>query len=456
MSLSEGVSASLRYKKYASGIIDSNTQPVTATDPGPTGGQLLRRVSSTVNLTKDTYQSNEVRTDRQISDFRHGVKRVTGMIQGEFSPGTYWDFIEAAMRGTSVPANPASQVEMTSVAADATLSTFTFAGGDPVAEGYRVGDILRFTTLSEVLNNNKNFLIVSFGGTTNRTVTVHPAPVTMAADTAFTMSSIGASVYAPSTGHVSRKFLIEAYHSDIDMTRVFTECRIGGVNFALPATGMATIEIPVMGRDMEVYSGSAAPFLTSPAGETGSGIFAAVNGLLMINNEAIGVVTGLTLNVTLTPTADPVVGQNFVPEVFLGRVNATGQATVMLEDDTFLQYFKNETEISILTYLTTSNVPGSPNASIYMPRVKFGDAAVGMTGEGAQIITMPFQALKSTQTEATTGVPYTTVRFTDSEAIPTLGMMMASEGNGNGRNGRNGRNGTQVRDIVPEAAPPAA
>src|SRR4029077_11937898 len=111
------------------------------------------------------------------------------------------------------------------------------------------------------------------------------------------------------------------------------------------------------------------------------------------------------------------VGQNFVPEVFLGRVNATGQATVMLEDSTFLHYFKNESEISILTYLTTTSAPDSPSASIYLPRVKFGDAAVGMSGEGAQIITMPFQALKSRQTEATTGIPNTTVRFTDSEVV---------------------------------------
>jgi hypothetical protein len=61
---------------------------------------LLRRVSSTLNLVKDTYQSAEVRTDRQIVDFRHGVKRVTGMISGEWSPGTYWDFMEAVCRGT--------------------------------------------------------------------------------------------------------------------------------------------------------------------------------------------------------------------------------------------------------------------------------------------------------------------------------------------------------------------
>jgi len=51
-----------------------------------------------------------------------------------------------------------------------------------------------------------------------------------------------------------------------------------------------------------------------------------------------------------------------------------------------------------------------------LPRVKFGDASVGLTGEGAQIITMPYQGLLSTSTELSTGVVKTTVRFTDSAA----------------------------------------
>lgn len=433
MPLSEGVSASLRYKFYAVGTIESNTQPVVGTDPAATGGQLLRRVSSTVNLVKDTYQSAEVRTDRQISDFRHGVKRVTGMISGEYSPATYWDFIVAACRGTAVPVTSLTATQLTSMTADATLSTLQFGGGDPVALGLRVGDILNFTGLAATANNGQNFVIVGFGGVTNQTLTVHPSPTTAAAETTFTMATTGMAVEVPSANHVSRKCLIEAFHSDIDITRVFTECRIAGINLGLPATGMATIEIPVMGRDMEVYEGAASPFLTAAAQETDTGIFAAVNGLLMIAGDPIGVVTGLTISMTLSPTSDAVVGQNFVPEVFLGRANVTGQATVMLQDPTFLEYFKNEDEVSILTFLSTNNDPGSPSSSIFLPRVKFGDAAVGMTGEGAQIITMPFQALKSTANQALTGIPHTTIRFTDSEAA--VGVGLARSG---------GRNGSQL------------
>ena len=162
MSLGEGVSCRIAYKAYSTGAIQSNVQPDSSINPGATDGQILRRTSSTLSLTKDTYQSAEVRTDRQIGDYRHGVKRVTGSLNGELSPGTYWDFVEAVLRGTETAAVAKSEAELTSVAADNATSKFTFGGGDPVTEGYRVGMVIRFTNLSEALNNSKNFLITGF------------------------------------------------------------------------------------------------------------------------------------------------------------------------------------------------------------------------------------------------------------------------------------------------------
>lgn len=63
-------------------------------------GQLLRRVSSSLALAKDAFMSNEVRPDQQVSDFRHGVRRAGGTIQGELSKTTYDDLIAAALRST--------------------------------------------------------------------------------------------------------------------------------------------------------------------------------------------------------------------------------------------------------------------------------------------------------------------------------------------------------------------
>src|SRR3954464_6254240 len=165
MSLAEGVSGSIIYKAYSTGVITANTQPVSTVDPAVGSAQIVRRVSSTLKLAKDTYQSNEIRSDRQIYDFRHGVKRVTGGISGEYSPGTYFAFQEAALRATKSSTVTQTQATLTS-AAFSSAGTITFAAGAPVTAGVRVGDIVRFTGLTTgSANNATNFLVTGVSGT---------------------------------------------------------------------------------------------------------------------------------------------------------------------------------------------------------------------------------------------------------------------------------------------------
>jgi Phage tail tube protein len=414
MALAEGTQGRVVYKAYAVGTMDSNSQPVSTVDPGNTGGQVLRRTSVSMNLEKDTYQAAEIVLHRQITDFRHGVKRVNGSINGELSCGTYWDFLEAVCRGTETASVALSNTELTTVTSDSTTSKFTF-GADPVAAGLRVGHVIRFTNLTTTANNTTNFIITGFSGVNNVDVTVYPAPTTGASDATFNVVQTGKTVSVPDTGHVSRKFAVETYYIDADIYRLFTECRVGGFNMTLPATGLATVEMPFMGRGMETGSAGSAPFFASPTAPTTTGINAAVNGLIRVQGENLGVVTGATINFALAPVADPVVGQNFVPEIFLGRANASGQITAMLEDFTLVDYFVNETEVEILLYLTSGTSATADAFTIYMPRVKFGGASVAMDGEAAQIITMPFQALKLGT--ASLGKPATTIQFSDTAAV---------------------------------------
>ncbi len=415
MSLGENVSTRVAYKAYATGAITSNSQPTSTSDPAATGGQILRRTTCTLDLAKDTYQSAEVRTDRQIADFRHGVKRVSGAISGELSPGTYWDFMEAVCRGTEGAAVALSESDLTSCAMDSS-GTITFGGGAPVTLGLRVGDILRFTNLATSANNSTNFVILGFSGTSNRVLAVSPAPTTMTADTAFNVTTVGKTISVPSSSFVQRKFGIETYHSDLDVHRFFTECRVGGMKLQLPPSGMATAEFSLMGRDMETASGASSPFFTSPSAATTTGLLAAVNGIIRVGGSTVGVVTGLNIDMNLSPEAPAVVGQNYVPEIFLGRAMITGQITAFLEDFTLLNYFKNETEVEILAYLTASSAAAASAMTIHLPRVKFGDADVGLQGDAGIPISMPFNALKYETSVATAGIENTTIRIADTDA----------------------------------------
>ena len=83
------------------------------TAPSASGAQSLRRVQSTLDLTKETYQSNEIRRDFQLADFRHGVRRVEGRISGELSPATYKDFIECALKRNFAAVTPITGASLT-------------------------------------------------------------------------------------------------------------------------------------------------------------------------------------------------------------------------------------------------------------------------------------------------------------------------------------------------------
>ena len=83
MTISEGVSVTVRYKFYASGVMTENALDDISTYPGTSGGQLLRRVASTLDFQRDAYAATEIRADRQEVDFRLGTGSVTGDISGE-------------------------------------------------------------------------------------------------------------------------------------------------------------------------------------------------------------------------------------------------------------------------------------------------------------------------------------------------------------------------------------
>jgi len=57
----------------------------------------LRATDFGVQLSKDTFESDEIRSDRQTSDMRHGMKSVSGDVSVELSSGAFDDLIASAM-----------------------------------------------------------------------------------------------------------------------------------------------------------------------------------------------------------------------------------------------------------------------------------------------------------------------------------------------------------------------
>lgn len=382
--------------------------------PSATSAQALRRVQSTLDLSKETYQSNEIRQDFQLVDFRHGVRRVEGNISGELSPATYKDFIACALKKDFAAGASASSVTVT-IAGAGPSYTVTRSSGNYITDGFKVGDVIRLSIGSPSLaaNFGKNLLIVSLTSTIATVITLNGSSMVAEGPVAgTTVAVVGKKSYIPTSGHTDKSFSIEHYYSDLVQSEVFSGCKPTSIAIGLPPTGLATIDIGFMGKDVTTAS---AQYFTNPTAQTTTGLLAAVNGELRVAGQSVATLTGLTLNIASNYSGDPVVGSNTVPFMFAGRVVVTGQATAYFDSVTLRDAFFNETEVEIIGAFTANNDANAPFMSFVLPRVKIGGASKN-DGEGGLVQTLPFQALLNTAGGSGTTSEQTTIVIQDSAA----------------------------------------
>jgi hypothetical protein len=355
-------------------------------------GQSLRRVSSSLTLSKDAFTSNEVRADQQVFDARHGTKRVGGAISGELSLQTYDDFIEAALRGTWASGVTSTQAAFTNVAVSG--SAFQIGGGSYITAGYKVGDVIRLSGFSHA-NVGKNFRITALTGTA---ATVTPTPAAMTAQTTFTIAVVGRKLL---NGTQQRSFTVEQMYPDIDINELFLGCRVGDVGISVPPSGIASINIGFQGKDGSIGSGASAPFFSSPTAETSTGVLAGVNGSLSIAGVPSAVVTGLDFSITNSLNSTPVVGANTVPDIFYGRNVVSGNVSAYLEDQSLLNVFLNEQEIDLVAQLEAAGSDPKDFICFRFHRIKLNGVSKSIGPDGGVIASFPFQALLRTGGGAT-------------------------------------------------------
>jgi hypothetical protein len=371
--------------------------------PGQATAQLLRRVKSTINLNKETYASNELRTDFQIADFRHGVRSVVGALSGELSPGTYSAIMGVALKRDFAAVTAITGASLTIAGAGPT-HTVTRAAGSWFTDGFKNGMVVRLSvgTLNAA-NLSKNLLILDITSAT--AMTVQPLNgVVMVAEgpiTGCTVTATGKSTYIPTTGHTDKSMSIEHWFSDVTVSELYLGCKIDKISLTLPPTGIATVDFDIMGQDVADVTtkrGSVAlntQYFTTPTAITTSAPLAAVNGLIRAGGVTLASVTGLSISIDPAYSGEAVVGSNIKPALFAGTVSVTGTMTVFFENSTLRDAFFAETELELMAAFTTDNTATADFISMVIPRLKLGGASKDDTMTGLKA-TIPFQALLNT------------------------------------------------------------
>ncbi|MBK7366077.1 MAG: hypothetical protein IPI97_14255 [Nitrosomonas sp.] len=380
MAIGSGVEKQVIYKK----------QTALGTKATAGSAQILRRVSSGVELKKNTFQSNEIRTDYQIADFRHGSKFVEGPISGEISPGTYKDFMAASVRKDFVAGASIATLTLTTAGSGPTY-TITRSAGSWITDGVKIGDIVRVTAGLAAGNLNKNYLVSAITATILTVYVLNGTSISaQAAIASCTLAVTGKKTLVPSTSHTSDYFTIEQwYGSGVALSEQFLDCKVNTMDVQISASGMATCSFGFLGRNVDI--GSTAYF-TSPTAATTSGVMAGANGLLIVGGSSVGNVTGMNFTVNGNMTKEDVVGANSTPDVFAGSVLVSGQMTILLESDTYVQMFEDETEASVTMSLTANSTANSDFVSFTMPRIKVGGNSKD-DGQKGIVQTVPFTAL---------------------------------------------------------------
>ena len=382
----------------------------------------LRRTTSSLDLRKETYQSNEIRPDQQIADFRHGVRSVDGSISCDLAPGSLAHLIPNILRKSWADGIATTKSDVTAALVSGGSGTFTTAAGNWLTDGYKVGDVVRWGGWAVATSLNSINMMITALTTTVMTcyilnyATTEEAFAPEAAGASVTCTVTGQKCWVPDSGQTKKYLTFEHHYSDLDLSELFTDCRVSQLVLRLPPTGMATTESSIVGLNMTPKSGSTSPYFTSPAAASTGGSVAAVNGGLFVEGTQIALLTGLDITIGGDVTAaDPVVGANTRPDLFPGRVSVTGNMTVYFEDATFRDYFLNETEVSLCCAFTESNDDAADFVAVSIPRLKVGGSSKD-DGEKGLIQTVPFQALL--YTTGGTGVKHhkTTISIQDSMA----------------------------------------
>lgn len=371
MPIAKGVSKKVAYKK----------ESTWGTLPGDTGAKYLRRVTATFNLTKETYESNEIRTDYQVADMRHGVRSAEGSLNGELSPSAYTDFMASAVARDFTAGGTTTGASVT-IAASGSFYTITRAAGSWLSDGYFVGNVVRLAGAGlNAANVANNLLIASMTATVLTVVALSGIPLVAEGPIASVdVAATGKQTFAPLTGHTDDSYTVEEFYADINQSEVYTGLKVGSMAVQLPATGLVTCDFSLMGKNLEQTGTS--QYFTSPTAAGTNGIFASVSGAMVVNGQPVALITSMDFTVDRGLEAANVVGSNFAADIFTGRIRVSGNFSTYFQDEVFRDYFDDEAKISLVVALATGEEKNADVVSFSFPLVKVGSAGKNDTEMG--------------------------------------------------------------------------
>ncbi|WP_444901247.1 phage tail tube protein [Microbulbifer sp. SSSA007] len=267
--------------------------------PASPSFKAIRNKGTTLALTKEGSADEELRDDRQITDYRHMNKSVGGDININLSYGSFDDLLEAVSMGTWTN------------------------------DKLTVGATRRSFTIER-----------KFGGIPDK-----------------------------------------PYHR-------YKGCEVNTLNLTVAPGARVSGSFGIIGKDMNL--GAAALPGSTYGDATSTQVFDSFKGVISEGSTDLAIVTEVTLTLENGLESRYVIGSDTTVQPGAGRSNVTGQLSAYFENSTLLEKFLNEDASS----LEFSLVDAAGNSYVItLPKIKYTGGQVDVSGEGAIILPLPFQAV---------------------------------------------------------------
>lgn len=383
MSISQGINKIVTFKKQTGlGVVGAAT------------GQIMRRESGSFNLTKSTFENNEIAQHQQATGITHGLRSVSGSLNGVLSPNTYSSLFASLLRKAFTATTAITGKSITIGSATSGVYPLTVAAATLLTTGFKVGDVIRLSVGTLHADNiSKNLIITAISSETACSVrTVNGSTLTPEGPiSGCTVTVVGKKSIVPTSGQTQEYWAIEEWSSDIATggSRYFTDCVIGSADVGLPSEGNATCAFNIVG--LEAAFGNS-QVITTPTAETTTPVLTAVNGIVLVNNTQVGYITGASIKIDVSAAnMGAVVGSDNSPDIQRGRVKVSGQLTVFRQDGVFTGLFDAATNFNVVIVVSDDQSADADFVSFNLGSVKFSGDTLD-DGEKGIVQTMPFTA----------------------------------------------------------------
>lgn len=347
----------------------------------------IRFKGSKLDYKLQGFTSEEVRSDRQIRDFRLGMKSVEGSLDVELSVGSHDALYEGALAGAWTVG--------TAVASCTTIAGNKIhrATGSWFTDGYLPGDIVAATSFVNTSNNGTmRVSAISIDGLDMTINAVAGAAFTKTITASDTGGSVNLKGKRLKCGTTMKWYSIEQFFSDLTQYRAFKGVAVNEMTMKIQPKAIAEATFTFLGQDTMAFQTT--QIASSYSVVSTNSPLDGFSGGLWEGGSASSLVTGLDIKLANGRTIEGVLGSRVTPAIFEGRANVTGSATVFFQDATAYNKFINETTSSIDILMVDPN--GTDFLRVVVPACKFSSGNIDPKAEGPIPIAMDFQSILDT------------------------------------------------------------